>query len=241
MKRIFVTIAFVAVAFYPATIFGQDVASQTVETEAGITGFDRMSTQHGYWFFEDDRRFWSLGFNVGLSLNGLPRDRFDDGDIFIENSPMVMLTPQITLAPFPRTFFRVGASIGIRRDIYGPMVRATADRWGSPDASRPMDVDGNAGLLLYPFAHVMVFLPFGSGRSRSIGGFYFGGGGGLYITEFTFVGFSIVKEIPVADFTLGFKIGGPIVYWDISYTVRSDFSSVTSVFSTGFVFRPWRD
>ena len=94
-----------------------------------------------------------------------------------------------------------------------------------------MVVDGGLVRVIYPFAHLVFFYP--DGRHFGV---YIGTGGGVYFAEFEFAGFSINSVIPVADLTMGMKVGN-VIFWHFSFTMRTDFSSVTSVFSAGLGFR----
>ena len=92
-------------------------------------------------------------------------------------------------------------------------------------------VSGTEGMgyfSIYPFAHYVFFMPF------SWGGWYAGIGGGFLVARHTFYGLADTRRGPLMDFTTGFSIKDMI---DVSYTLRTDFSSVNGKLSVGFTHR----
>jgi len=121
--------------------------------------------------------------------------------------PWVIGTLQVTLAPFRNSFVRIGCDFGF---ISG--------------------MEGVGYYSIYPFIHYAFFVPFPSGR----GGWHIGAGGGFMIAEYLFDDFTIPRRIPATDFTTGFNIANII---DISYTLRTNFSSAAHKVSVGFTHR----
>jgi len=119
---------------------------------------------------------------------------------------------QATLAPFPFSFVRLGFEAGFITDIPG------ADFFS-----------------MYPFAHLVFFMPF---ALRPIplrgGGWYIGLGGGFTMARYNF--YTIYEDIRafMVDFTAGVNIGNVL---GISYTLRTDFSTFNSKASIGYTFR----
>ena len=121
--------------------------------------------------------------------------------------PWVIGTLQATLAPFRNSFVRIGCDFGF---ISG--------------------MEGVGYYSIYPFAHYAFFVPFPGGR----GGWHIGAGGGFMIAEYLFDDFTIPRRVPAADFSTGFNIANII---DISYTLRTNFSSSSHKASVGFTHR----
>ena len=91
--------------------------------------------------------------------------------------------------------------------------------------------EGMGYFSVYPFVHYAFFLPF------SWGGWYIGIGGGFLIARHTFYGLADIRRGPLADFTTGFSIND---MFDVSYTLRTDFSSINAIngkLSVGFTHR----
>ena len=82
---------------------------------------------------------------------------------------------------------------------------------------------------LYPFIHYALFLPF-----TGEGGWYIGAGGGCMIAEYRFGDYSQSKRIFSADFTVGVNLWNVL---DISYTLRTDFSTASNKLAVGFSYR----
>ena len=86
---------------------------------------------------------------------------------------------------------------------------------------------------LYPFAHYAVLFP-----DDEIG-FYFGAGAGYMYTGYTFPEGKITGNIFAADFTTGFLfyIFGQGSGFTLSYTLRTDFASVSNKLAVGYLYR----
>ena len=82
---------------------------------------------------------------------------------------------------------------------------------------------------VYPFTHIEVFAPF-NGK----GGWYIGAGAGYMAGKYTFASGETPVGVFAADFISGFNFGN---IFDISYTVRTNFSSASNKLSLGFVKR----
>jgi len=129
--------------------------------------------------------------------------------------PWVIATLHGTLAPFRFWFIRLGADAGFISGI--------------EDASY---------FSLYPFAHVAFFMPFCmTPLPLERGGFYVGAGAGFAFARYSFPDSVVSITMPKADFTAGVNIGNML---DISYTLRTDFSSFNGKISVGFTHRFWR-
>jgi TolB-like protein len=131
--------------------------------------------------------------------------------------PWVIGTVRGTLAPWRYTFFDIGL-----------------------DAGFVTGIEGTGYYSLYPFVHYAVFVPFRNANSvgavlpAQAGGWYIGAGGGVMLAEYTVDGLKIPRTIFAADVTTGF------LFWDfldISYTLRTDFASVSHKAAVGFVYR----
>jgi TolB-like protein len=81
---------------------------------------------------------------------------------------------------------------------------------------------------VYPFVHYALFIPFGKG------GGYIGAGAGYMFGERTYQDLKDSISIIAADFIVGLNILGG---FDISYTLRTNFTSVSNKFSLGYTYR----
>ena len=131
------------------------------------------------------------------------------------NDPWLIGTVQGTLAPLPFSFLRLGFDVGFLSGL-----EQAGDRAGY--------------FSTYPFAHLAFFLPFEILPIPISGGWYLGAGGGLMTARYDFRGLAVSESGFLADFTTGFIISNII---DISYTMRTDFSSFGSRVSAGFTHR----
>jgi hypothetical protein len=93
-----------------------------------------------------------------------------------------------------------------------------------------MSGDANVGYYsLYPFAHYAIFVPF-----AEKGGWYIGAGGGYMNGEYDFDGDKVSLSIFAGDFVTGINI---MNVFDISYTLRTDFGTVSNKVSLGYTYR----
>ena len=130
----------------------------------------------------DPTRFWSVGASVGTA--------FAD--------PWVIGTLQVTLAPLPRSFIRIGCDLGFISNL--------------------PNVEGF--FSVFPFASYAFFLPFDALPFPFA--WHIGAGGGLFIEEIRVPGTVIRNRLLLADFTTGFNVGNIL---DISYSLRTNFST----------------
>ena len=89
--------------------------------------------------------------------------------------------------------------------------------------------DVNDYFSIYPFLNIGVFLPF-----QGKGGFFAGAGGGFMVGSYKFDYGSASVTVLAANFFAGFNIGN---VFNISYTLRTNFNSVSHKFSLGYVIR----
>jgi len=126
--------------------------------------------------------------------------------------PWMTGTLWATLAPLRHSFVRVGCEIGF---ISG--------------------MEGVGYLSIYPFGHFAFFLPFDVlPVPFASGGWHIGTGGGFLMAEYRFDDFTVRRRILAMDFVTGFNIGN---VFDVSYTLRTNFSSVNHRVSAGFTYR----
>jgi hypothetical protein len=131
----------------------------------------------------------------------------------------------------------IGASVGT--SFADPWVIGTVRGTLAPWRHTFFDIGLDAGFVtgtegagyysLYPFVRYAAFVPF-----MNAGGWYIGAGGGVMLAEYTVEGLKIPRTIFAADVTTGF------LFWDfldISYTLRTDFASVSHKAAVGFVYR----
>ena len=124
-------------------------------------------------------------------------------------TPVTILTFQGTFAPRCNQFIRLGWDLGFGSSMH------LVDTYFSH----------------YLFAHYAVFRPLATGRA----GWYIGAGGGIMLETYDFGdGSRVPRNIPAMDFTTGFIIGN---MFEISYTLRTNFSSANSKVSAGFNIR----
>ena len=128
-------------------------------------------------------------------------------------APLFIGTIHGTVAPFKYSFLELGIDLGF--------IEGTADI---------------EYFSLHPFAHYALFLPFSllSGNPDAQGGWYIGAGGGLLSVSYSFPGGDYSGNFPLAGFTTGFNIRD---MFDISYTLRTNFSGTSQKVSVGYVRR----
>jgi hypothetical protein len=143
--------------------------------------------------------------------------------------------------PDKSQFWSVGASVGT--SFNDPLIIATVHGTIAPLRHMFVELGCDVGFVsmfdnvdvyysVYPFVHVGYFRPF-----AAKGGWYLGTGGGYMIKEYTF---SERSEKPQTDYTFAADlIGGVNIgnFFDISYTLRTNFNSVSHKLSVGFVYR----
>jgi hypothetical protein len=138
--------------------------------------------------------------------------------------------------PDPFHFWTVGASIG--SSFTDPLVIVTLRGTIAPLPHSFLEagldfgmVSGIAGVQyysLYPFARYCFFLP------MEKGGVYAGAGGGYMASRYSYAGSEYLENLFAADFTAGVNIGD---VFDLSYTLRTDFASVSHKVSAGYTYR----
>jgi len=122
-------------------------------------------------------------------------------------------TVQAILASLGNSFVRVGCAV-----LFGTSVSH----------------DNFSSVSINPFAHYAFFLPIGDR-----GGWYAGAGGSFMRTTFETWEGSGSRTFPALDLTSGFWLG----WFSVSYTLRTDFSTISDIISVGFThrFRPRGD
>jgi len=133
-------------------------------------------------------------------------------------------------------FWSVGVSVG--SSFAAPWVIGTVHATLAPFPFSFLRIGGDLGFVsgadgigyfsVYPFAHYVFFLPF------SWGGLYAGAGGGFLAARHTFYGLVETRRGPLMDFTAGVSVWDRI---DVSYTLRTNFSSANGKLSVGFTHR----
>ena len=166
--------------------------------------------------------------------------------------------PMPTL-PFPRPYqpdidqgrsvdatrlWSIGASLG--SSFSAPWLIGTVRGTVAPLRHSFLELGFDAGLIsgisdvgyysLYPFAHVAYYLPFTLplGKQGLSSGWYIGVGGGYMFSQYDFPEGKVSTDIFSANFISGFNIGNVL---DISYTLRTDFSTTGGKLSVGFIYR----
>jgi len=132
----------------------------------------------------------------------------------------------------------LGVSVGT--SFIDPAIIATVHGTYSPVRNMFLELGLDAGFVsiyddvqsyysIYPFARVGFFAPF-----RNKGGWYIGAGGGYMIGEYTFYGEKVPVGVFAADFVTGFNLWNAV---DISYSIRTNFGSLSHKLSAGYVYR----
>jgi len=148
----------------------------------------------------DPARFWSVGLSAGSA--------------FAE--PWAIGTLWATIAPFRRSFVRIGLDAGF---ISG---------------------SGEIGYFsITPFAHYAFFMPFYGlpfDLPFSGGGLHVGAGAGFKFEEYRVAahGISAPRRAFVIDVAAGVNVANII---DVSYTLRTDFTTIVHKASVGFTHR----
>ena len=141
---------------------------------------------------------------------------------------------EVSNADFLRSFgFSVGTSFSI------PGFIGTVQGSISPLRNTFLDFGLELGLVsgvpdtdyysLYPFAHLGAFAPF-----ENKGGWYVGAGMGYLLANYTFPEGKVQDNVIALDLCTGFIIADII---NISYNVRTDFSSVGNKLAIGYIKR----
>ena len=127
-------------------------------------------------------------------------------------APLFIGTIHGTLAPFSYSFLELGV-----------------------DAGLGIQLDDVKYFSLYPYANYALFLPFARTSNARGNGWYAGAGLGVMFANYTFDPEGPVWETTFAvNFITGFNI---LDMFDISYTLRTNFKSVSSKLSLGYVYR----
>jgi TolB-like protein len=130
----------------------------------------------------------------------------------------------------------VGASAGT--SFAAPWVIGTARGTLAPWRHTFFDIGLDAGFItqiegagywsLYPFVHFNYYRPLGKS------GWYAGGGVGFMIGEYTFDDLKVPRNTFAVDVTTGFLF---FDFLDISYTLRTNFTSANNKAAVGYVYR----
>jgi len=96
------------------------------------------------------------------------------------------------------------------------------------DAGFVSEIEGASLFSIYPFAQYALFLPFARG------GLYLAAGGGFLVARYTFGNLVDTRSGFSANFTAGINIGD---VFEVSYTMRTDFSLFSGKVSAGFTHR----
>jgi hypothetical protein len=133
-------------------------------------------------------------------------------------------------------FWSVGASVGT--SLAMPWLIGTIRGTIAPFRNSFLELGVDVGLIsgkpdvdyysIYPFAHYAFFLPFEKG------GWYIGGGVGFMIYAESAPGYTRNRRIIAADAVTGINLFNVL---DISYTLHTNFGSVSNKFSVGYTYR----
>jgi hypothetical protein len=140
-------------------------------------------------------------------------------------------------APENAKLWTIGAGVG--SSFAAPWIVGTMHGTIAPWHYSFLEIGLDAGFLsgvedagyysIYPFLHYAFFLPF-----SNKGGWYIGAGGGYLIAEYNFS----EEKVPVRtfglDLTTGFNLWDML---DVSYTLRTNFSTVGNKVSVGYTYR----
>ena len=137
----------------------------------------------------------------------------------------------------PSRLWTIGASAGT--SFAAPWVIGTIRGTVAPFKYSFLEIGLDLGLVsgeaavgyysLYPYAHYAFFKPF-----ANKGGWYVGAGGGFMKGEYDFSGKKVPLSIGAGDLIVGINLLNMI---DISYTLRSDFATVSNKVSVGWSYR----
>jgi hypothetical protein len=122
--------------------------------------------------------------------------------------PWIITTLHATYAPLPNSFVEAGIDLGFVS--------------GDTDASY---------FSCYPFVNYVFSKPLPFFEKI---GWYIGAGGGYWISNYSASGETAQDNRLIADLTAGINI---INMFDVSYTLRTNFSGVNHKFSIGYVYR----
>jgi hypothetical protein len=148
------------------------------------------------------------------------------------------ISPQTAASkPGNAKLWTVGASVG--SSFAAPWILGTIHGTIAPWHYSFLEIGLDAGFLsgmedvgyysIYPFVHYAFFLPF-----PDKGGWYIGAGGGYLIAGYNFPEGKVPVNSFGADLTTGFNLWNML---DVSYTLRTNFSTVGNKFSVGYTYR----
>jgi len=135
------------------------------------------------------------------------------------NSPFI-LSAHGTYAPFNNSFFELGMDVSWKN-------------YNDNDYNNAYD---NIEIFsMYPFLNYAFFVPFKQTHLETRdGGWYAGAGFGVMIGEYTFDGtLSVWDTVFAINIVTGFNLG----FFDISYTLRTDFNNINGKLMVGYVYR----
>jgi len=137
----------------------------------------------------------------------------------------------------PARFWSVGVSAGTSFAV--PWAIGTVQATFAPFPFSFLRLGLDAGFVsatygagyssFYPFAHAVFFMPFTQG-----GGLYAGAGGGFLVARYNFHGLPETRRGALMDFTVGVNVWNML---DVSYTLRTNFSTANGKVSVGFTHR----
>ena len=122
--------------------------------------------------------------------------------------PLFISTIHGTYAPFRNSFFEIGFDLGL------------GSKW-----------KGIGYYSFYPFARYALYVPNNIDKN---GGWYAGIGCGVMFSYLNYKNREFSETIFTFDFCTGFIIGN---YFNISYTLRTNFTSANNKFSLGYIYR----
>jgi hypothetical protein len=132
-------------------------------------------------------------------------------------SPLVLATARVTIPPARNLFIELGFDAG-----------------GLTGIDKPEYFDYLDYFSMYPYAHVAYFRPF----ARK-GGWYAGAGAGYMIQHYWY-GLSGYFDEHERVNVFAVDFGAGLVLWnflDLSYTIRTDFSTANHKISLGYIYR----
>jgi|GEM_PF-786921 len=211
-------------------MFTTQIVNVRYGNQVGSASRDYQVIDDGVYLMAEIAIFLTDPENAASRIAALHRQRrraelFDDPTRFWSvgasigtsfSEPWIIGTLHGTIAPFRNAFFRVGVDAGL--------------------------ISGTEGVgyhMIYPFAHLAFFMPFEAMRLPFAlpfegGGLHAGAGMGFMIAEYQFDDFSIPTRVLAMDFTAGLNMANMI---EVSYTLRTSFSSVSHKLSIGYTHR----
>ncbi|WP_461255310.1 hypothetical protein [Treponema sp. R80B11-R83G3] len=227
--------AIIETAQYSGTITWSPEVSGTFAATTEYTATITLTAKTGYTLFGVKNNFFKVAGASSVSnsansgvITAVFKPTQEEKSVFQEDkrlkligasvgtsfaAPLAIVTLHGTLAPFDDSFFDLGVDAGF--GILG--------------------VDDVEYFSVYPYVNFALFTPFERSEGEKRGGYYAGAGIGVMFANYTY---KVAGAIWDTAFAVNIVIGLNLFeMFDISYTLRTNFTSADNKLSIGYVYR----